>query len=121
VGASLGLDRLLAAMEELKLLHKATTPAPVFMVQFTAERLADYVKMAAVLRGEEIGVELYPEAKKVGQQLQYAERRGFQVALIAGPDEFAQGVWKTKNLARREEVVVPATELIAAVRAVLKG
>src|SRR5262249_43320383 len=29
VGASLGLDRLLAAMEELQLLPKASTPAPV--------------------------------------------------------------------------------------------
>ena len=31
VGASLGLDRLLAAMEELDLLPKAATPAPVLV------------------------------------------------------------------------------------------
>ncbi|HMC88531.1 MAG TPA: histidine--tRNA ligase, partial [Gemmataceae bacterium] len=121
VGASLGLDRLLAAMEELTLLQKVATAAPVFMVQFSAERLVDYLKMAAVLRGAGIGVELYPEAKKVGQQLQYAERRGFQLALIAGPDEFAQGVWKIKNLALRSESVTPAIELVAAVRTVLKA
>jgi len=42
VGASLGLDRLLAAMEELNLLQKCGTPAPVLLVQFSAERLADY-------------------------------------------------------------------------------
>jgi len=57
----------------------------------------------------------------VGQQLQYAERRGFQLALIAGPDEFAQGVWKIKNLALRSESVTPAIELVAAVRTVLKA
>ena len=34
VGASLGLDRLLAAMEELNLLPKTSTPAPVLIVQF---------------------------------------------------------------------------------------
>ena len=34
IGASLGLDRLLAALEELKLLQTVSTPAPVFVVQF---------------------------------------------------------------------------------------
>ncbi|HEV3083143.1 MAG TPA: histidine--tRNA ligase [Gemmataceae bacterium] len=121
VGASLGLDRLLAAMEELKLLDKVATPAPVLMVQFASERLADYARMAAGLRAAGIGVELYPEAKKVGQQLQYAERRGFRVALIAGPDEFAQGVWKVKDLARREEVTVAGGEVVAALRKLLTG
>src|SRR6476659_6913862 len=36
VGASLGLDRLLAAMEQLKLLPTASTPAPVLVVLFDA-------------------------------------------------------------------------------------
>jgi histidyl-tRNA synthetase len=112
VGASLGLDRLLAAMEELHLLKTATTPAPVFMVQFTGDRLADYQKMARRLRGAGIGVEVYPEAKKIGAQLQFAEKRGFRLALIAGPDEFAQGVWKIKDLTLREEKTVPEAELV---------
>src|SRR5947209_550608 len=42
VGASLGLDRLLAAMEELNLLPKTSTPAPVQTVQFSADRPGDY-------------------------------------------------------------------------------
>jgi histidyl-tRNA synthetase len=75
--------------------------------------------MARALRAEGIGVEVYPEAKKVGQQLQYAERRGFRLALIAGPDEFARGVWKIKELARREETTVSAGEVFAAVRRLL--
>ena len=120
VGASLGLDRLLAAMEELRLLEKSSTPAPVLMVQFSADRLGDYQKMARTLRAEGIGVEVYPEVKKVGQQLQYAERRGFALALIAGPDEFAQGVWKVKDLARREEATVAAAEVARAIRRVIE-
>src|SRR5262249_3603792 len=77
IGASLGLDRLLSAMEELHLLKDAGTPAPVLLVQFSADRLGEYARMARKLRAEGIGVEVYPDAKKVGQQLQYAERRGF--------------------------------------------
>ena len=60
VGASLGLDRLLAAMEELNLLPKAATPAPVLVVQFAPERLGDYQRMARTLRAAGIGVEVYP-------------------------------------------------------------
>lgn len=119
VGASLGLDRLLAAMEELHVLKKSATPALVLLVQFSADRLGDYQRMARSLRAEGIAVEVYPEAKKVGQQLQYAERRGFRVALIAGPDEFAQGLWKIKDLSQREEVAVPAIAVGAAIRKVL--
>ena len=98
-------------MEMLDLLPKTATTAPVLMVQFSADRLGEYQKMARQLRAEGIGVEVYPEAKKVGQQLKYAEQRGFRVALIAGPDEFAQGVWKIKDLATREETTVAAAEV----------
>jgi histidyl-tRNA synthetase len=119
VGAALGLDRLLAAMEELNLLPKTATPAPVLIVQFAADRLGDYQRLARGLRAAGIATEVYPDAKKIGPQLQYAERRGFTLALIAGPDEFDQGVCKIKVLATREEKSVPQTELIAAVQSLL--
>ena len=90
VGASLGLDRLLAAMEEMALLPRTATPAPVLVVQFDAAKLGAYQKMAGTLRAEGIGVEVYPEAKKLAAQFKYAEQRGFKLALIAGADEFAQ-------------------------------
>jgi histidyl-tRNA synthetase len=48
--------------------------------------------MARQLRAGGIGVEVFPEPKKLGQQLKYAEGRGFSIALIAGPPEFEQGV-----------------------------
>jgi histidyl-tRNA synthetase len=75
--------------------------------------------MGRQLRAQGIGVEVYPEPKKIGQQLQYAEKRGFRVALIAGPEEFAQGVWKVKDLAKREEITVKEADVAAAVRKLL--
>jgi histidyl-tRNA synthetase len=117
VGASLGLDRLIAAMEELKhpLLTGQTTPAEVLVVQFDSERLGDYQRIARNLRAGGVSVEVYPDAKKVGQQLAYAEKRGFKIAVIAGGAEFEQGVWKVKDLAKREEIVVPEAELVQCV------
>ncbi|MBX9582020.1 MAG: histidine--tRNA ligase [Gemmataceae bacterium] len=121
VGASLGVDRLLAAMEELKhpRLTGAATPAEVLVVQFDAARLGDYQRVARLLRAAGIATEVYPEAKKPGPQLQYAEKRGFKLAVIAGSQEFAAGVWKVKDLAKREEVAVPEAGLAARTRDLL--
>lgn len=119
VGASLGLDRLLAAMEELSDLPKSATPASVLIVQFSADRLGDYQRIARQLRSSGIAAEVYPDAKKIGPQLQYAERRGFPLALIAGPDEFSQGVCKVKVLARREERTIAQGELVESIRELL--
>src|SRR5439155_16085417 len=51
IGASLGLDRLLAAMEELGMLAGAQPPAQVFIPFFDPSRLSDYYQLAAALRG----------------------------------------------------------------------
>ncbi|MBA4062417.1 MAG: histidine--tRNA ligase [Isosphaera sp.] len=120
VGASLGVDRLVAAMEALKhpWLTGRTTPAEVLVVNFDAARLGDYQRVARLLRAAGLSVEVYPDKPgKVGPQLGYAEKRGFRAAVIAGPAEFAAGVWKVKDLAKREEVAVPEADLAARVKA----
>ena len=66
---------------------------PVFIPYFDAARLHDYLRLAAKLRAAGIGVEVYPEPKKLGQQLKYADRRGFR----AGPDR------RRKRIRRRHD------------------
>src|SRR5262249_10287978 len=90
VGASLGLDRFLAALEEMGKLDKTATPAPVIIFCQASECLGDYQRIARKLRAAGIGAEVFPEQKKLGQQFQYAERRGHKVALIARPEEIAR-------------------------------
>jgi histidyl-tRNA synthetase len=119
VGASLGLDRLLAVMEAMGLLPQVSTPAPVLVVQFAPEQLGAYQALARQLRAAGVGVEVYPEAKKLGQQFKYAGERGFRLALIAGPEELDKGVWKIKDLTKREETTVPAGQVVAAVQRLL--
>ena len=99
IGASLGLDRLLAAMEELGKIEKVATPADIFIPYFDPDSLHHYLKLAADLRAAGLKVELYPEAKKLGKQLQYANKRGFRIALIAGDRELAEEVCQVKHLA----------------------
>jgi histidyl-tRNA synthetase len=120
VGASLGLDRLLAAQEELGLLPAhVSTPAPVFIAQFQAERLGDYQRIARVLRAAGINAEVFPDAKPVGKQLKYADRKGFRIALIAGETEFANGNWQVKVLATGQQETVSDADLASRVQALL--
>jgi histidyl-tRNA synthetase len=107
VGASLGLDRLLTALQELGRLETAKTPAPVFIAMFEGQRRNDYLKLAAQLRAAGLGVELYPEPKKLGKQLQYADRQGFRAAIIIGETEFTAGQCQVKDLQSGGSVTVP--------------
>ena len=120
VGASLGLDRLLAALEQLGRLDGASTAAPVLIARFDGARTGEYQHLARRLRAAGVGTEVYPDAKKLGLQLQYAERKGFALAIIAGPEEFASGTWKIKHLAGRTETSVLDADIVASVQQALE-
>ena len=113
IGASLGLDRLLAAMEELDLVAKTRTTAEVLIPYFDRDRLGDYLRIAAQLRAAGLLVEVFPDPKKLGQQLKYADRRGHRIALIAGAREFDAGECQLKDLATGESRTVPMKDEMA--------
>lgn len=121
VGASLGLDRLLAAMEELNLCGAVSTPADILIVSFDKERLADYHRIARELRTVGVGVEVYPEPVKLGKQLQYADRKGHRLALIAGSREFEEGVWQIKQLQAQTSETVASEGLLPRVQELLSA
>ena len=98
VGASLGLDRLLAAMQEIGALEGTPIAADILIVYFDPERSDDYLQLARQLRLSGLRVEMYVEPKKIGQQLKYANRRGHRLAVIAGSEELEQGVCQIKDL-----------------------
>ncbi len=119
VGASLGLDRMLAALEELGRTTKATTPAPVLVTMFDSTGIPAYLQMGRQLRKAGIGTEVYPEAKNIGRQMKYADKRGFRFCLIAGADEFAAGTWQIKDLKNGTQVSVAAADVAAHLQQVL--
>ncbi len=98
VGASLGLDRMLAALTELGQTQNTTTPAPVLVTMLDYAHVSDYLQLGRSLRKAGIATEVYPEAKNIGKQMKYADKKGFKLAIIAGTDEFAAGIWQVKNL-----------------------
>ncbi|MEM9366047.1 MAG: histidine--tRNA ligase [Planctomycetota bacterium] len=126
IGGSLGLDRLLAAMEQLGMLSDVRKPCRVFIAHFDADHREDYLRLANVLRNAGIGVELYPDAKKLGQQLKYADAQGLEVALIAGGSEWHDGEMQVKHLATKDQKTVhyrhdQSEPLLSLIRDLLAG
>lgn len=120
IGASLGLDRLLAAMEELGMLANVKTPADVLVTYFDKSALGKYLEIAATLREAGLKVEVYPEAKKLGQQLKYADARGFGYAVIAGEDELGRDALQVKDLGTGESTEYPIASAAEALSAIIK-
>ena len=121
VGASLGLDRLLAAMESFGMVAQASTPAPVLVTQFDETKIGEYTRIGRLLRQAGLNTEVFPDARGVGKQLKYADKKGFRLAVIAGSDEFAAGVWQVKDLRAGSQSHVPESQLIDHIRTLLQS
>lgn len=103
VGASIGLDRLLALMLEAKALGSTGTTAPVLVANFPGTDPAIPFRLAARLRAVGIGAEVYPEPIQIGKQMGYGSNKGHKFAVIVGPDEAAKESFNLRNLATRRE------------------
>ena len=115
VGASLGLDRLLAALDELNTLPQNRSPADLLITLFDTDHIHDYLQIANVIRQSGLNVELFPEPKKIGQQFKYADRQGIPYVFIAGDREFAANECQIKDLHSGESITLSLENDAAAV------
>ena len=97
-GFSIGVSRLLAALEYLGKVDLKTERGPVVVTVFDQDRIADYQNMVAKLRQAGIRAELYLGSGKFGPQMKYADRRNSPCVVIQGSDEKARGEVTIKDL-----------------------
>ena len=117
VGISIGLTRLFTKLKEANLLKSPPrTPAEVLVTTMDHQYLDKYLRMATALRAAGINTEVYLETAKIGNQLTYADRKGFRLALVAGENEFSKNTVQVKHLASKTARDVPIDGLVAAVR-----
>lgn len=120
VGASIGLDRLLALLEEAGWGKGASTTVPVLFSNFPGADPRHVVGLAARLRAAGIGAEVYPDAIQAGKQLQYGSARGHRLAVIVGPEEQEARTFNLRDLAtRKERKGLPWSDLESEVAAAL--
>lgn len=102
VGVSVGVSRLLAAME------REAPPAPagdvVVVLAFEPGEMAAYQTIARELRAAGLRAEVYLGGAGMRAQMKYADKRGARIAVIQGPDERARGEATIKDLALGAEL-----------------
>jgi histidyl-tRNA synthetase len=137
-GFSIGVSRLLAALEYLGKVETKAETGPVVVTVFDKDRLADYQAMVSSLRQAGIRAELYLGSGKFGPQMKYADKRNAPCVVIQGSDEKAKGEVTIKDLIIGAELAklekgrdeylqkqaeaqraVPEQDLVTAVREVL--
>lgn len=120
VGISLGIDRLLAGLKELKLIKEKKSLTDVLITIFDKKYVKEYLKIAKELRKEGIKVELYSQANNLKKQIKYADKQGIPLVIIVGEDELKKNKVAIKNLQSGEQVEVGRGELINKIKPLLK-
>ena len=129
VGSSIGLDRLLAALDSLNKLKRRPGYTEVLILAIDENFEHSYHAIARALRAAGIAAEVFPEKRKLAQQFAYAERKSIPLAIILGIEEAAKGLVQIRDLGSRESssekyaagetaaLVAKASELLARRRA----
>ncbi len=112
VGCSIGVDRLFAALEELKLLKEAKTTADAFIVNLDESLTGEYLSLASQLRNAGINTILYFDAVDMKKQLSYASDKGIRYALIYGSNEAKTGTISVKDLEKGTQESVSRKEIV---------
>lgn len=99
-GMSIGVDRLLTALEVLGVARPSPSVTEVIIMPFPGVRPADSLQLAMELRRAGIAAEVYfgKARAKLKQQLSYANAKGIPVAVIIGEDEIKSGTVSVKDL-----------------------
>jgi len=99
VGASIGVDRLLAALIELGRVELPKTTAQVLVTTMDKALMSEYLAMTFELRRAGIRAEVHVgRPKKLGKQLQRADRLEIPYVVIMGGDEAERSVVTLKQM-----------------------
>jgi histidyl-tRNA synthetase len=115
VGASIGLDRLLAALEATGASRRRPGYTDVLVLDLEETMAPRYQSMARACRSAGFACEVFPEKRKLAQQFAYAERKGVPFALVLGTAEAERGVMALKDLKTRESVEAGSMEAVLAI------
>lgn len=117
VGASLGVDRLYAALEKLGALKKKRTTVRALLMNLSPQLKEEYAELLRDLRVENVNTSFYLGDDTAFQaQLAYAVKMEIGYVIIYGENEKAKGMFALKNLVTREQRDVSREELIRILR-----
>ena len=117
-GTSFGIERIIDVMEEFDMFPAAIgkTVTQVLVTIFDAELTQESLKLATLLRQDGIRTEVYCRPARLSTQIKYADTKGIPYAVILGSDEVEAGTVAIRDLASREQQIVPREELVECIQ-----
>ena len=113
VGISFGMDRICIVMDELGLFPAGMGRGADVMFANMGENEALYsMKALSALRRAGVRAEMYPDAVKLGRQLDYANKKNIPFVAIAGTSEIEQGVFTVKDMTSGTQETVTSDSLV---------
>ena len=103
VGASIGIDRIGSALEELKSTEPKSSLSKAIVLNMGEDTRLYALSLCQKLRANGISTEYYPDSSKLGNQFKFAEKKQIPFAIIAGPEEMASKKCALKNLKTKEQ------------------
>ena len=102
VGSSIGLDRLIAGLQQLNKLEsrKSFIDAEIFCLD--KDMMTEYHRLAQTLRQRGVRCEVFPDPKKLLAQYTVAEKKGIPFGITLKKEDVAGNTVTIKNLATRE-------------------
>ncbi|MDP3769402.1 MAG: histidine--tRNA ligase [bacterium] len=114
VGASVGIDRLFAALEKLNVVKKQVTLTRVLVLNLSSELKSEYLAMVKQLREAKINTSFYlGDDTSFQAQFSYAVKKEIPFVVILGEEEKKKGVIAIKNLKTREQKEIKRKDFVA--------
>jgi histidyl-tRNA synthetase len=111
VGCAHGIDRVAIALQTQKSALEAKSGKRVAVTPITEALKPRALKIAQQLRADGIVVEFEVMGRKMAKTLEDADKRKVDFAVIVGERELKEGAVMLRNLAKREQSVIPILQL----------
>lgn len=102
VGMSIGLDRLIAGLEQLGITGNKGSYVDVEIFCTDINLSVYYQKIASKLREKNINVEVFPDAKKMNQQYNLTEAKSIPWGILVSEEDVKNNTFTLKKLSTRE-------------------
>ena len=118
-GTSLGLERIIAIMEELHMLPIVSTLSEVLVTVFNRSLVNVSFEVVSELRSAGINAEIYLSENRLKKQLNYANNKGIPLVVIIGPDENKKAEIGLRDMRRKTQLKVSRSDMIQKIKQTL--
>jgi histidyl-tRNA synthetase len=116
VGVAHGIDRITLVMEAQETEYKNDERPTVLVFSISDELKIEALGLARMLREADLSVEVEVMGRKMTKALEDADRKKISYVIIVGEREFREGSVVLRDLAKREQWIVPINKVVKEIK-----